>query len=424
MPDPKDMSRYVYAGVYGLLYVLLVGLLLITPADIIEQSVKDKQYYNVWILAVVYFITTVIVCFVYLVRLYVVKVNLDAIPRDYIPIEREDVPKHVYKMIQAGLSRSAAIAYAARPRVWTEEERESRQHTRDGGNELPRMRRLSDGIAITLPTPEPVWGVIEHYGWSSPNAVELPNLQYETVIVEVPYLIEAKALTLAPPDPTSQTLPPMMDPEAAGLLQRKHYMSLRKYIIHLTSLDVLDINDNTLLFLKHYEYARFSTRPISNARFCELMDLFAKILRNMRPLNPSVLDSPAIAEESDIDNDAPAETNPSSQRSYSPRPSTASSQSSRSSRRRLRTRSSYLTAPNTPGGNRTMEFDAASQKTASFISVAQSIRSHRSSASLRSRFSDASGSVIRLATREDESALPRARAWVDWFWAYQKKEDV
>ncbi|KAL7918635.1 hypothetical protein ACQKWADRAFT_303611 [Trichoderma austrokoningii] len=425
--------RILYRSIYIVLYIILCGLLLITPGDAIQRSVVNAQWYNIWIIASAYVITVVIVSFVYIVRLYVNRTVLASIPKSWVPIERGDFKKAVYKIVVAGLSRSSAIAYAARPRVETHHE----MMLDDDDDEYEaRMRAklvewneeaLDRDVPVPMPPHRPVWGTIEHCGWASPNSPDLPNLQYGTVISEIPNLIEAQALRLAPPDPTSETNPPMLDPEAAELLQRSPNMSLRDYFGHLASLGVVAIDEAVADFLGRYEAARFSTRPVCDGRFRELMHLFAEILRSIQPLDPTVLDQMYEDEdddddeeeddrrrrgrgemESDIDNDAPAETIPSTPRTIS-RPSTASTQRSFQRQMRRRTMNTYRTAPSTPNSRRTVPITPRSVGSHGGFSQMQRFYTssqHSSAASFRSRSSNGSGSVIRLADHGDPNGLP------------------
>ncbi|KAM0248229.1 hypothetical protein ACHAP5_003611 [Fusarium lateritium] len=286
------VASIVYRTLYFLLYVCLLGLLIATPADAIHRSFQNKQQYNIWIITSAYVLAIVVVTFVFVTRLWLNKTDLDSIPKGWVPVEKGDLRSTVYKVIGLGLGRSASIAYESRPRLRTDDA------PPDDETVETKVRLGFDGpggpaeeLVVVIPSRKPVWGDIEHYGWSSPNTPDLPNLEYTTVFSELPNLIEGKALTLAPPDPTSVTNPPLLDAEAVALLQRTANMSLRDYIVHLADLGVIEMDATTLKFLSHYEYARFSNRPISNAQFKELMHLFAQILRAMEPLDPDVLDA-------------------------------------------------------------------------------------------------------------------------------------
>ncbi|KFG81764.1 hypothetical protein MANI_009773 [Metarhizium anisopliae] len=425
MQQRRLFSRFLYGSVYILLYLVLLGLLLITPGDAIERSISNGQNYNVLIVTISYVVTVVIVVFIYVLRLYTTKTAIAAIPKTWAPIDKGDVKDIVYKMIHGGLNRSAAIAFAARPRE---------QIGSDdvlGGNEsgeagarpvggLKKTKTVAEDLDLPLPPERPVWGEIEHYGWASPNSPDLRNLQYSSVFSELPNLIEAKALTMAPIEEQGLGAdPPMMDADAAELLQRTANMTMREYIHHLASLGVIIVDETASQFLAQYEYARFSNRPISNEQFRSLMHLFAEILRGVQPLDLGFLNSPEDASygwgpsESDIDNDAPLDTNPPSPRSSISRAGTTSTHNS-VRRPPLRTHSaqarSFRSAPTTPGSRTAVLSHKSSEH-----SFAQTRRqypvSQPSSSSLRSKAASAvsssdSGSVIRLATREDDEQLP------------------
>lgn len=344
------LFRIVYTSFYFLLYIVLVVLLLVTPADIIYQALKgaEPQTFFVIVIAAAYFTTTFIVVFVYSGRLYINRSVLASIPKTWIPIDKSDVPAAVRKIINAGLSRSAAIAYYARPRappvpqpgvfddrqsyrpytagqssgLWSppphQQEQQQQQQQQPNGStgaeqkeskearvklkflKLKKTPTAEDELGINLPPHKPVWGEVEHNGWGSPLSPDFPSLEYATVVSELPHLIEAKALTLAPPDPTS-TMPPdsdgasaaptmfQPDPDAVALLQRGN-LALRDYLSALAELGVLPTPSQIAgEFLAAYEQARFSTRPLSARAFRELMRLFADLLRSMKPLDPATL---------------------------------------------------------------------------------------------------------------------------------------
>ncbi|KAH8907256.1 hypothetical protein BR93DRAFT_879725 [Coniochaeta sp. PMI_546] len=430
--------RVAYNSIYLFLYIILAALILALLADVIRQAVIRNQTFNILVIAITYIVTVLVLAFIYAIRLYINRSVLASIPKSYLPIEKGDLKKHVRKMIVAGLSRSAAIAYAARPRVAPNfpaqllgsdgEKAELGQAQKERRSippfKLKKTVTVEDEMGISLPPVKPVWGEIEHPGWGSPTSPDLPDLQYASVISELPNLIEAKAITLAPPDPDSQSDPPMLDPEAVSLLQRTEEMGLRDYLTHLTDLGVLDVSQRTMDFIAKYEYARFSTRPLPNMRFRELMHLFAEILRSMKPLDPTVLASLIDGDsddegpqESDIDNDAPM-TPGSDHGNRTPESSIARSTSSSTGSSRSRVRRtpnlpvrnssantwqhSYRTAPTTPKSKRT-----ALSRASSVNSFAQTRNpypiSQASSGSLRS---DAGSVIIRLAEDGERSELP------------------
>jgi hypothetical protein len=434
--------RVAYNSVYGFLYIVLAALLLALPADVVRQAVLRNQTFNILVIAIAYIVTVLVLAFIYAIRLYINRSVLASIPKSYLPIEKGDLKKHVRKMIVAGLSRSAAIAYAARPRVapnfptqllGPETEKAEVGEARKERRSIPPFKlkktvTVEDEMGISLPPVGPVWGVIEHPGWGSPASPDLQDLQYASVISELPNLIEAKAITLAPADPQSRSQPPMLDPEAVSLLQRTEEMGLRDYLAHLAELGVLEASQTTTDFTAKYEYARFSTRPLPNILFRELMHLFADILRSMKPLDPNILASliypdsdgeSAPAPESDIARNAPrtprGNRTPESSIARSASTSTRSSRSSRArpllSLQVARNSSantwqqSFRTAPTTPKSRRTAV--SRSSSSASGNSFAQTRNrypvSQPSSASLRS---DATGSVIIRLAGDGEGELP------------------
>lgn len=457
--------RIVYHSLYYFLSLILLLLLCVTPADAIRQSYLNKQRFHILIIIVCLSVAVAAVVCIYIFRLYVTRTALASIPKPYVPIEKGDVRKGVRKVIVASLSRSAAIAYESRPRVvagasplttgpegkaedgdWAEKDAPAASKTLRIFA-LKKATTAEEKMGIELPPHKAVWGEIEHYGWASPNSPDLPNLQYSTVIQELPNLIEAKALTLAPPPPEAERVQSMVNMDAMELLQRPDNLGLRQYLAQLAELGVLAASRTTADFLAAYEYARYSTRPISNARFRELMHLFAEILRTMEPLDPAILKDPndpgdgaSLSTESDIDNDAPRES-PSTPRSRTTQPSlhrqrstaTSSSNSSkgsqvRSRREPLAARNSspgtwagtYRTAPTTPKSRQTA---MAPSPTSSANSFAQSRRPYATGTGSGSRSGSSSnvsvgsaisgGSVIRLSERLGPGELPYVLSLAD-----------
>ncbi|KAL2132383.1 hypothetical protein VTI74DRAFT_3893 [Chaetomium olivicolor] len=437
----------VYNFLYYFLYLILFAFLVVTPIDLIQQAAKVRRNYDILVIIVVHVATVLVVAFIYATRLYINRSVLASIPKSWIPIEKGDVPRDVRQMIVESLGRSAAIAYEARPRVplvvLSQEPGGGGGGTRQGsansgGQQLSLSRSKKsavsdDAVAVEIAPHRPVWGDIEHPGWASPTSPDLPNLQYDTVVSELPNLIEAKAFTLAPPDPESHAEPPALDPNAVALLQRPQCMGLREYLMHLTDLAVLAPLPTTTGFLSQYEAARFSARPLTNEQFRSLMHLFAEILRNMHPLSPTALarygddegdSSNAASSESDIDNDAPRGTSPSSigthrdlqvphRRTSSDlaRGDSTSTASSTRLRPGLGLRNSpantrhFRTAPTTPKSRHTVLSRASSSE--SFARARRLYPASQTSSASTSERSGPSGSVvIRLAGEADGTELP------------------
>ncbi|KAI9733783.1 MAG: hypothetical protein M1818_007050 [Claussenomyces sp. TS43310] len=432
--DLPLLFRILYSAFFSIVYLVLLLLLVVTPADTIHQALQNHQLYNVFVIAACYFVTLFLVVLIYAARLYTTRSVLAGIPKTYIPVESGDVGKSVRKMIVEGLSRSAVIAWEASPRISSDAPIEvpAEDEDRDPPEQLawnekstrfPRLLRRKRKMAekgawdITIPSHyQHVWNDIAHDGWSPPSSSDIPNLQYATVILELPHLIEAKAVSLAPPDANSNHSPPMPDLRAIELLQRPVNVGLREYLPHLTSLGILSATAPVASFISSYETARFAAQPIDEKRFRELMKSFAEILRSMVPLDAAFLNAWDDEVESDIDGDASSTPT----QNTSPSPSRASSQSSRSgSQATIRTAPSRqrsapgtmtplprmpvtlnLPKSNSPARDLTrMAPDESSAK----ATRPYGIRQASYSSSLRS---SSGGSVIRLNHSQSQGDLP------------------
>ncbi|KAI1816612.1 hypothetical protein GGS20DRAFT_199861 [Poronia punctata] len=436
------LFRIAYNSVYGVLCLILTALLLIVPGDFVRQALATtRQYINLIVIAIVYVLSILIVLFVYAARLYVTRTVLASIPKQSIPIDKGDVNKKVRDMIVASIGRSAAIAWSARPKVTPPTD--TTTHTtadsfnagdgnergsKDGRKSLQLFRSkprpsVEEEMGISLPPVRPVWGEIEHYGWGSPCSPDLPNVHYAKVLAELPNLIEAKAVAQAPaaPEPTAT-----LDRDAVMLLQRPLNITLRGYISHLTELDILSTSPNVTQFLDLYERVRFSNRPMSDTTFRKLMHLFAEVLREMRPLSPTVLyesldhESMYSVFDGHIDDYRPRNSNsttPSqSLRSSSSFDDRDSMHSQRIPRLAVRNSSAttaglhYRTAPTTPRSRAEGTFVSRSISSGSAQSSIRTQTRRRnyppSQTSGSSLGSASQNSVIRLATAEDPGDLP------------------
>ncbi|MCJ1255994.1 hypothetical protein MMC24_003813 [Lignoscripta atroalba] len=292
--------RIFYSTTFTVLVLVLVVLLLVSPGDIIFQAYRNKQFINIFFIAGVYLLTLIISILIYGTRLFAIRSHLASIPKTWMPIEKSDVGKTVRRMIVDGLLRSALIAYETHPRDLRQDtpESESRKASSTTAKSLP-SRSIEHIKIIHDVSKTPIWGNINHPGWSPPTSPDLPDLQYLPVILELPHLIEAKAVSLAPPDPLCQPEPdasspvtiqaPLPDALAVEILQRPAMMGLRDYITHLTSIDMIQPPSLGADFLFLYEKARFSGHAVDEADFRKLMSIFAEILRGMKELDPAIV---------------------------------------------------------------------------------------------------------------------------------------
>lgn len=435
MSPTSLVFKIIYNFVYYFLYLVTLVLVLVTPFDLIKQAVDHGEDINILVIALSYLVTILVVVFIYATRLYLNRSVLAAIPREYLPAEKGEVPRDVRAMIGESLSRSAALAFEARPRLpaaakpMTEEpvaeDNEKRQTWISRFRRGEKDEEFQDfgGVGIEIPQHRPVWGDIEHPAWAPPTSPDMPSLHYETVISELPPLIEAKALTLAPPDAYSESDPPSLDPSAVALLQRADSTGLREYLVDLTDLAVLAPLPTTAAFLAAYERARFSPHPLTNAQFRDLMRLFADVLRNMHPLSAAALARAAggggpgssmgsSGDGDDIDDDAPLSSSESARSSYlappsvagPPRRPTTPAAAARASSANTWHQASFRTAPTTPKSRHTA-VTRGSVSSSEPDSFTQTRRPYPGSEGGSTGGSDA-GSVIRLAVEGDGTELP------------------
>ncbi|KAJ5297556.1 hypothetical protein PENANT_c005G07620 [Penicillium antarcticum] len=400
------LERFLNTTGFFFFALILFCLILLTPADAIYQCYETDRLTNIFFITGAYVITFLFAVLIYSTRIYTNRNTLTGIPKAWIPVEKEDVNRSVRRLVKEGLARSAVIAYQARPRDIAADEDNFQNHQE-----------------LLIDSERPPWGHVEHPGWSSPASPDLPDLPYRTVIQELPSLIEAKAVSLAPADSLSPPQDPfgpsgdltthsLPDTRVVEVLQRPASMGLREYIRHLTSLGVIYPPELGAEFLALYEHARFSSRDLHEAEFRDLMHLFAEILRGMTTLAAPILDeiydsasfrqaySESIIGPSDeegetdtVDNSAYARSSR-LMRNNSLRPSNAST---------WETQSGYDTAPAMQSPHSGMSIESGSYMGQGRFRT-PSTRSLRRAQSCQSGSS--AGSVIRLSQPRDLTDLP------------------
>lgn len=244
---------------------------------------------------------------IYSTRLYTNRTVLQAIPKPYIPIEDGEVGRMVRRMIVKAFKRSAIIAWDSRPRDVHDE---CKSHEADGRpttseHNHKKQNHSHDATIIPVSAASPPWGHVSHPGWAAPDSPDLSNLHYWDVVLELPNLIEAKAVSLAPPDPAvdatvfmhDQT-PMLPDASVVALLQRPRTLGLRDYLSRLASFGLLNPPSLGPKFLAQYEYARFSNNALTETEFRELMAVFAQILNGMIELDSDIVEEARAAHDS------------------------------------------------------------------------------------------------------------------------------
>ncbi|KAF2036646.1 sucrase/ferredoxin domain-containing protein [Setomelanomma holmii] len=307
------LFRIWYSTTYTALLLLLLLILAITPADTIYQSIRSHELQKLFVIGGVYFLTFLIVLLIYSTRIYTNRTVLAAIPKPYIPVEEGEVGKGVRRMVAKQLKRSAIVAWDSRPRDLTRGEEggdgvdTSRPNTAESKKDTDREKSLkrkksehhgTETIILPVSADNPPWGHVSHPGWASPSSADLPSLQYWSVICELPNLIEAKAVSLAPLDSAIEDIglqypdnaPPLPDAQIVTLLQRPRTMGLRDYLSRLAEFGLLNPSTLGAAFLAQYEHARFSTASLTEPEFRAIMSIFADILNGMTELDQAIID--------------------------------------------------------------------------------------------------------------------------------------
>ncbi|KAI4130024.1 MAG: hypothetical protein LQ338_001958 [Usnochroma carphineum] len=424
--------RIFYSTTFTVIGLILAVLLLITPGNLIYEAFRLRLIYDIFIVAGVYILTFVVAVLLYASRLYANRRALVHIPKDWSPLEEKDVEKKVRKFVAKKLEESAVIAYKSRPRDLSKDSRQQGLGNQGQQDNVQVIRSNAPGDERP-PEKIPPWGIISHPGWSSPSSTDLPNLQFSPIIHELANLIEAKAVSLAPPDPlyepaattTDDSEPPLPDALAVEFLQRPATMGLRDYFAHLNALGMIDQSDLSNRFLALYERARFSGQPLDEKDFRHLMAMFADILRGMKELDAELVaeiradnESLLLAEADRMDvvagdtNDAGSfdsngtvQHTPQPDMYYTPRPDRVSL----SSGSEAGSEGTVRTAPSRPGSRRNVSKASRSPSTKRrqrlLSPSSRSLRPIKShSSSLRSQGS--AGSVIRLAEARTPLDLP------------------
>ncbi|KAL8654297.1 MAG: hypothetical protein Q9210_001578 [Variospora velana] len=415
--------RIFYSTTFTVLAFATALLLLLTPASLVYEAFRRRRIYSIFIVAGVYLLTFVVAVLLYASRLYANRRALVHIPKDWSPFKEDDVEKKVRKLVADKLDEVTVVAYKTRPRDVSKDN----QQGADDRDQQDNVQVIRPGALGVERPPEkiPPWGIISHPGWSSPSSSDLPNLEFNPIIHELPNLIEAKAVSLAPPDPLYDPTvvdalePPFPDALVVELLQRPATMGLRGYISHLDALGMIDRPELASPFLTLYERARFSGNPLSEKEFRHLMAMFADILRSLHQLDPEFIaqlraednasllsadfeDTTGRRRQSFNSNSTVQHTPPQPDMYFTPRPDRGSV----SSGSEAGSEGTVRTAPTHPGSRR--EMSSASRSSGVRRQQQPSNRSLREtkshSSSLRSQGSV--GSVIRLAEARTALDLP------------------
>lgn len=244
-----------------------------------------------------YVLTVILAVFIYSSRLYTNRSTLSAVGKAYIPIEKGEVGKAVRKMIVKQLERSAIVAWESRPRDLYGEILMAEHE----GILPPEVKSINKddflvGTEIRVDPANPPWGDVQHAGWSSPSHTDdnkTPHVQFDSVVAELPHLIEARAVSLTPAEPALDVAeggPMTPDVFVVEALKRPAHMGLREYLAQLSYLGLVNPPRAGESFLSQYERARFAGMPIPTAQLNSLMTAFAELLAGMTHLDLAIVE--------------------------------------------------------------------------------------------------------------------------------------
>lgn len=303
--------RVFYSLTYTILYLLTLVLLAITPVSMIWSSIQQNALQYTFMIGGAYLLTIIVAIFIYSSRLYTNRSVLAAVGKAYVPIEDEEVNRPVRKMIVKQLKRSAIVAWEGRPRDLYGEILRAEQEGLLPREDAAREKYIV-GTEVRVDPENPPWGDVQHPGWSSPSHRSdntNPDVQFADVIAELPHLVEAKAVSLAPADPLltpvggGQSTP--ADPIVVEVLQRPGHMAMREYLTKLSYLGLVRPASAGQTFLAQYEHARFSNDPITSTEFNSLMAAFAELLSGMTTLDRRIVEE--IRMQNGDDEDLPSQ---------------------------------------------------------------------------------------------------------------------
>ena len=287
--------RIFYSTTYTTIYIVCLAFLAITPVSMVWQAIENLALQYVVMIGGAYFLTASFAIFIFASRLHTNRTVMTGMGKAYIPVEADEVGGNIRKMIVAQYARSATIALESRPRDLVAEFLQTEQlDTLSSQTSAGDPKSVVVGREIPINPAFPPWGDVQNDGWSSPSLRsdgEMPNVQFDTVIEELPNLIEARAVSLAPRNPLATPTNGMGQQDAVvfDALCRPETMGMRDYLTQLSYLGLVNPPEIGQSFLRQYEHARFNGLPIGEPQFRRLMSTFATLLAGMTEIHPDIV---------------------------------------------------------------------------------------------------------------------------------------
>ncbi|KAG2227312.1 hypothetical protein INT45_004267 [Circinella minor] len=218
----------LYTSSLFLLIFLTAVCIALSAADVIVQALFDRtesghfDLRNLLVVAASYVVLAIASLAFSCSRFFTVRTSLQDIPKIYIPIKKDDLPKKVYSHIQGQF------------------------------DDVRHVRKLAE------PRPED----IAHVGWGKPGDVQFEGVDFKRVIARTPMFIEQAAMKIS------------LD------FARPAHVPTRQYIEYLIQRNLVDAQIGRV-YVEGYEQARFSRVPVNQEAFKNIMTHLAVVLRQM-----------------------------------------------------------------------------------------------------------------------------------------------
>ncbi|EPB84704.1 hypothetical protein HMPREF1544_08503 [Mucor circinelloides 1006PhL] len=222
------LTQYLYTASLFFLIFLTAVCVAISAADVVIQALTDKtntgqfDYRNLIVVGGSYLLLALASLLFSCSRMLTVRGSLQDIPKLYIPIKKEDLPKKVFHKIRYEFEQAKQTRKLAEPR--------------------------SEDIQAV--------------GWAKPGTPLFEGLDFKQAIARTPAIVEKIALSINPD------------------FFRPLYVPVRQYIEFLMQQGLIDKQLGSF-YLRGYEIARFSQEPLSQDQYMEIMKHLAAILQNM-----------------------------------------------------------------------------------------------------------------------------------------------
>ncbi|KAG2195942.1 hypothetical protein INT46_005968 [Mucor plumbeus] len=222
------LTQYLYTASLFFLIFLTAVCVAISAADVVIQALTDKtntgqfDFRNLIVVAGSYLLLALASLLFSCSRMLTVRGSLQDIPKLYIPIKKEDLPNKVFHKIRYEFEQAKKIRKLAEPR--------------------------SEDIQAV--------------GWAKPGTPLFEGLDFKQAIARTPAIVEKIALSINPD------------------YFRPLYVPVRQYIEFLMQQGLID-KQLGVFYLRGYEIARFSQKPLSQDQYMDVMKHLAAILQNM-----------------------------------------------------------------------------------------------------------------------------------------------